>query len=215
MTQQFINPVEAIQDEKKKPWLWVWLLPLVAIVCVLIAVFIGRSALETYREWYAVEDYQPTTASITESERVKRRYRSTNGAGEMDQKWDFHVRYQYEVDGVAYVGKRYKLIDTFYRSTTAWFELDKYVEYYKVGSEHTIYFDPENPERSVIKKKVDFLDIKNKTIYPIVFCFLFGFFAFITLFGGFTSLYTCLTGKQPPITAGMILDKVTSLKMSR
>ena len=76
----------------------------------------------------------------------------------LDAKWRmadnlspvFKVRYSYSVHGKNYDGSRVTMADWFFASGV--FAIRKFQKMFPVGREVTVYYDPANPERSVLYK---------------------------------------------------------------
>ncbi|MDP3441966.1 MAG: DUF3592 domain-containing protein [Ignavibacteria bacterium] len=106
--------------------------------------FIAISGYNMYRG-YKSSTWPSVRGNILKSEISERRYSGTKSSG---RKTEYHasVDYQYEVIGKMYFSNSisYKASKTSY--SAAMIELQKYPE----NSGHVVYYNPENPEESVL-----------------------------------------------------------------
>lgn len=112
---------------------------LVQILILLVGVVIGtREALEmrSSLKW-------PSTEGQIISSTISKSTRDEDGCCE----YELHVRYSYQVDGMVLEGNRLRV-----RSDSSQFlsHVEKKQAEYPVGARVKVYYDPEQPDRSVL-----------------------------------------------------------------
>ncbi len=88
------------------------------------------------------------TSAVIASSNVRRDWDKNNGAPKT-QYW-FEVQYNYEVEEQTYLGKRYAFHGNPSFKTKA--EAEKLLEEFPIGKTITIFYQPDNPQESIIKR---------------------------------------------------------------
>ncbi len=88
------------------------------------------------------------TSAVITSSIVRREWDKNNGAPET--KYWFEIQYNYDVDNRTYLGERYAFHGNPSFKTKA--GAKKLLEKFPIGKTITVYYQPDNPEESVIKR---------------------------------------------------------------
>jgi hypothetical protein len=88
------------------------------------------------------------TSAVIASSNVRRDWDKNKGTPKT-QYW-FEVQYNYEVEKKTYLGERYAFHGNPSFKTKA--EAEKLLEEFPIGKTITIYYQPDNPQESVIKR---------------------------------------------------------------
>lgn len=91
----------------------------------------------------------PTTEAVVSSSNVRRDWDKNNGAPKTTY-W-FEISYNYEIEGKTYLGKRYTFQGgpSFNTKSLA----DALLAEFPIGKKITIYYQPDNPQEAVIKRR--------------------------------------------------------------
>lgn len=110
------------------------------LLAALVFSWLQIQEINNSRSWPAVEG-TIVTSGISQSI-------DTNKSGSRSTKYDIYVHYDYVVDGMPYSGNRIAIRGTRYSShSSAQSELQRY----PVGRVVKVYYNPQDPEKSVLK----------------------------------------------------------------
>ena len=95
------------------------------------------------REW-------PTAEGVITASRIASSHQTSTEKGWHAKRYEYEVRvqYSYSVDGVSYTGNRLRIRPTEYSSEK---HAQRELAEYPVGQRLRVYYNPQDPERSVLK----------------------------------------------------------------
>ena len=111
-----------------------------------VVMYVGiQQALEMgdSREW-------PTTEGVITESRITSSYKTSTEKGSRGNHYEYEVdvQYAYEVDGLSYSGNRLRIRPNKYSSEG---NAQRELAEYPVGQRVRVYYNPKEPERSLLK----------------------------------------------------------------
>lgn len=105
--------------------------------------------IQQAREMGASRDWS-TTEGVIDTSRIARRHKtsSEHTSPAARHEYSVTVQYSYHVDGVSYSGSRLRIRPVKYRSKE---NAQRELAEYPAGQRVRVYYDPKQPERSVLK----------------------------------------------------------------
>ena len=134
---------------------------LIPMIAVLAIIFVAFTCM-LYSRWSAHDRWTPTTAKVVKSYITHECATSNPSGGDTtnglsNEQWDQsclrvevpHIRYKYEIDGKEYTSDRISLQGPAYGAPGEW---KKWIDDRKAAKKIDIWYDPEDPDESVIDK---------------------------------------------------------------
>jgi hypothetical protein len=117
----------------------------------ILALSLGVSA---YLEAQQVQDWPSTTGTVTDTN-VREEWVSEGGRGGGHSHYEYYpeVQYSYSVGGSTYYGNDISKLESSYTSYSG---AQAYLTDHRVGSQVTVYYNPDNPSEAVLEKNSDF-----------------------------------------------------------
>lgn len=132
----------------------------IGIIFLLVIIFLAvKNVVNELSEAYSSYHWKTTTGKIIPSE-VLDRYKNSDGG------YVLHLKYKYTINNTTYEGDRWKL-GMNGNEVQSWKRLKDILSQYRYDSSVVIFYNPENPQRSVLIRGFNL----DHLIMPSVFLF--------------------------------------------